>query len=131
MRYLLDTDWLIHALGEREPAYGILDRLTSGGVAISWATVAEVYEGAFDSSNPQARLIAIRHFVSSYQFIGVDDLIAETFAEIRADLRRRGELIPDFDILIAATAVAYDLTLLSFNRTHFDRVRDLRLYRLT
>jgi predicted nucleic acid-binding protein len=39
----------------------------------------------------------------------------ERFAAIRAHLRRRGELIPDFDLLLAATALHYDLTVLTAN----------------
>jgi predicted nucleic acid-binding protein len=37
-------------------------------------------------------------------------------------------LIEDFDLVIAATALHYDLTLLTFNRRHFERIPDLRLY---
>jgi len=52
----------------------------------------------------------------------------ERFAEIRAYLRRGGELISDFDILIGATAVFYDLTVLTYNMRHFKRIPDLKLY---
>jgi predicted nucleic acid-binding protein len=48
--------------------------------------------------------------------------IMEWFAEVRAFLRRRGQLIPDLDILIAATALHYGLTLLTFNRRDFARI---------
>jgi tRNA(fMet)-specific endonuclease VapC len=52
----------------------------------------------------------------------------ERFAGIRADLRRRGQIISDFDILLAATALHYDLTVLSRNIRHFNRIPDLKLY---
>jgi predicted nucleic acid-binding protein len=52
----------------------------------------------------------------------------ERFASLRASLRRRGELIPDFDIVIAATALVYDLTLLTYNLRHFSRIPDLRIH---
>jgi tRNA(fMet)-specific endonuclease VapC len=52
----------------------------------------------------------------------------ERFAETRAYLRRRGQRIADFDLLIAATALHHDLTLLTFNLRHFERVPDLKLY---
>ncbi len=54
--------------------------------------------------------------------------IVVRFAEIRALLTRRGELISDFDILIAATALHYNLTVLTFNYRHFSRIPDLNLY---
>jgi predicted nucleic acid-binding protein len=52
----------------------------------------------------------------------------ERFAFIRADLRRRGQLIPDLELLIAATALHHDLTLLTRNVRHFDRIPELRRY---
>ena len=39
----------------------------------------------------------------------------------------RGRLA-DFDLHIAATALHHDLTLLTFNLRHFDRVPNLKLY---
>ena len=47
---------------------------------------------------------------------------------MRAFLRRQGQLIPDLDLLIAATALAHDLTLVTRNRRHFSRILSLRLY---
>ncbi len=52
----------------------------------------------------------------------------ERFAETRAFLRRRGELISDFDILLGATALHHDLTVLTFNVRHLQRIPDLKLY---
>ncbi len=52
----------------------------------------------------------------------------ERFAELRAYLRRRGQLIPDFDLLIGATALQHNLTLLTFNRRDFERIPHLALY---
>jgi tRNA(fMet)-specific endonuclease VapC len=60
--------------------------------------------------------------------IPVTEPIAVRFAEIRALLMRRGELISNFDMLIAATALHYNLTVLTFNLRHFSRIPDLNLY---
>lgn len=128
MRYLLDTDWIIQTLVGRGSAGRALRQLTPGQTAISLVSVAEIYEGAFGSPNPQGHLVTFRHFVSQYHLLLPDDPIAERFAEIRAFLRRRGDLIPDFDIMIAATALHHDLTVLTFNVRHFQRIPDLKLY---
>jgi tRNA(fMet)-specific endonuclease VapC len=72
-----------------------------------------------------------RTFVSGLAVLPLDDAITETFGRTRASLRRRGLLIPDLDLLIAATALAYDLTLLTRNRRHFQRIPDLKLYEAT
>lgn len=128
MSYLLDTDWLIQALHGRRIAVSTLNQVAGSRVGISWITISEAYEGAFKSPNPQAYLASVRHFTSAYRILGVNDAIAEQFVELRAFLRHRGTLIPDFDLLIGATALQHDLTLLTFNRRHFERIPGIRLY---
>ena len=53
--------------------------------------------------------------------------IARTFGEIKAQLRRQGSLIEDFDLLVAATAWVNGLTLVTNNTAHFGRVGGLTL----
>lgn len=126
--YLLDTDWIIQTLGGRQPAVQALNRLASSPIYVSYVSVGEIYEQAFRTVDPQAHLIGFRQFLGRYQMLTLTDLIMERFGEVRAFLRRRGELIGDCDILIAATALADDLTLLTSNRRHFQRIPDLRLF---
>ena len=87
-----------------------------------------MYQQAFESTNPDAYLTSFRKFIAPFRIIPVTEPIAERFAEIRALLTRRGEFILDFDILIAATALHYNLTVLTFNYRHFSRIPDLTLY---
>jgi tRNA(fMet)-specific endonuclease VapC len=131
MPYLLDADWAIQVLRGRPDAVTGLDRLRGGGIAVSRVTIAEVYEGAFRSSNPEAGLSDMRRFFSPFLTLELDDAVAARFAEQRAFLRRRGELIADLDLIVAATALVHDLTLLTYNRRHFERVPGLKLYQPT
>jgi len=48
-------------------------------------------------------------------------------AEIYSDLRKKGELIDDIDILIAGIAKANNLVLVTHNRSHFERIMDLEI----
>ena len=126
--YLLDTDWIIQVLGNRQPAVQILRQLAGGRVFVSTITLGEVYEGAFASVNPEAHLAVIRHFLSAYHILTLTDFIMERFAELPACLRRRGQRLPDFDLLIAATALQHNLTLFTFNRRDFERIPELVLF---
>ena len=128
MTYLLDTDWVIQALARRGPAAHTLERLISSRIYVSYITIGEIYERAFTSTSPQAHLVVFRHFLSAYGLLGLSDPIMERFAETRALLRRRGQRVADLDLLIAATALHHDLTLLTFNVRHFERIPDLNLY---
>jgi predicted nucleic acid-binding protein len=59
--------------------------------------------------------------------LGVDEAICKIFGKERGRLRAAGMLVGDLDLLIGATAMHYDLTLLSNNRRHFDRIEGLRI----
>jgi predicted nucleic acid-binding protein len=128
MPYLVDADWAIQALANRAPATETLRRLAPDGLAISWATVGEVYEGAFGFPDPEAHLAVFRRFLQPFRLIGLDDPLMTRFAELRALLRRRGQLLPDFDLLVGATALEHNLTVLTFNVRHLSRIPGLRIY---
>ena len=128
MRYLVDADWLIDAAIGRPQAQHLLERLSDEGLAVSIIAVAEVYEGAFGTPDPQATLAGLRAFLSDFAILPLTDPIVEHFARLRALLRQRGQLIPDMDLLIAATAMTEDLALITRNVRHFARLPDLQLY---
>ncbi len=59
---------------------------------------------------------------------GVDDMDVVTLdkaAQIYADLKKRGRLIEDSDILIAASCLAHDYTLVTNNTKHFEHIKGL------
>ncbi len=105
-----------------------LDHLAGSRTYVSYVALGEVYEHAFRHANPQAHLVSFRNFLGFYGLLGLDDPIMERFAERRAFLRRRGEGLADLDLLIAATALHHNLTLLTFDLRHFARVPELKLY---
>ena len=48
----------------------------------------------------------------------------------KADLAKRGELIEDMDILIAATSIATNAVLVTGNSKHFERIKTLQILSL-
>lgn len=131
MAYILDADWIIQALIGEPVTARTLRRIPPPQIAVAWLTIAELYEGAYDSVNPQAQIALFHRFLAPYRFLNVNDENAAQFAELRSFLRRRGEMIGQFDMMIAAIALHYDLTVLTFNIRHFARIPDLRIYRPT
>ena len=128
MAFLIDADWVIDALGARRGAFAAVHALAPQGVSISRVTIGEIYEGAFGFPDPQLQLARLRHFLGTFDVLDLNDEIMERFAAIRAYLRRTGQMIPDFDIVLAATALHYDLTVLTYDIRHFQRIPGLKLY---
>lgn len=128
MRYLVDSDWLIDAFIGVPTAINLLARLRGEGLAVSIISYGELFEGAIGASDPAAELARFRRFLARLPLLSLDDDIMEVFARIRADLRREGQLIPDLDLLIAATAIHHQLIRLTRNVRHFVRIPELKLY---
>lgn len=126
--YLIDTDFLIDATGGIRRAVETIARLEPEGIAVSIVTVAEFYEGAFRFLESEAVLAEFRMLLEPYRVLPVTDSVAGRFGRVRASLRRQGRLIPDMDLLIAATALEAGLTLVTRNRRHFERIPELRLH---
>ncbi|MGI9037213.1 MAG: PIN domain-containing protein [Pyrinomonadaceae bacterium] len=57
----------------------------------------------------------------------MNDNIIVKAADIYADLYRRGQIIGDADILIAATALENNLSVVTNNESHFRRITDLQI----
>ncbi len=61
------------------------------------------------------------------EIVSLSDEIVDRAADIYSDLRQRGLLIEDGDILIAATAIVHGWVLVTENRRHFSRIPSLSL----
>ena len=128
MKYLVDSDWVADYLKGRPNAVALLDQLFSDGLAISIITFAEVYEGIYYGSDPKDNEEIFLRFLQGVRVPGITRSVARRFAIIRGALRARGELIPQPDILIAATALSYNLILLTRNIKDFQRIPEITLY---
>jgi predicted nucleic acid-binding protein len=117
---------MVDYLNGREPAVQLLSSLADQGVAISIVTYAELYEGIQQSSRRAEREQQLKEVTATLDVLPIDLEVAHHFGQIRADLRRRGQPIPDLDVLIAATALRNDLTLITRD-AHFRRVPGIRL----
>ncbi len=128
MKYLVDTDWLIDVYSGRPDAMRVLVRLHSLGLAVSIISHGELFDGTFGFLDADERLTRVYALLSRFDTLQLTDPVMEIFGRTRSHLRRSRQMIADLDLLIAATAVSHDLTLLTRNVRHFRRVPDLQLY---
>lgn len=128
MIYLLDTDTCVACL--RRPAgqaAGKLASVSPPDVAITAVTIAELYRGAQLSVKVAENLAKVSSFVGRFTPLPLEERAAEVAGRIDADLSRQGLRIGPYDTLIAAAALAADLTLVTHNTREFSRVAGLRL----
>ena len=105
----------------------IIQELSAAALAISVVTLGELRYGADYSDRPADNHQAIDGLLSRLTVLTVGQEAARVFGQVKADLGRKGMLIEDLDLLIAATAKAHDLTLVTNNKAHFSRIAVLRL----
>ncbi len=127
MRYLVDTDWAIDHLHQVSRVVRRLEELASDGLGLSIISLAELHDGVFGSTTPQRDEQMLRRFLDAVEVVPLDESVCRIFAEERGRLRAAGTLIGDFDLLIGATAIRHNLTLLTNNRRHFERMSNLRI----
>jgi tRNA(fMet)-specific endonuclease VapC len=77
--------------------------------------------------NRERRLGLLAEIFSPYASIPFDDAAAEAYATIRHDLEMTGGVIGPYDLMIAATALANSLTLVTHNTAEFGRIVFLQI----
>lgn len=124
--YLVETDWAVHYLRGRGDIVRKLEELQPDGLAISVISLAELYAGVYISNNPVMAEEKFKNFLATLRTLSVDLETCRIFGREQARLRREGQLIENFDLLIGATCFQHDLTLLTNNRQHFERIEGLK-----
>lgn len=127
MSFLLDTNILSAHL--KRPS-GLAHRFVqhTGRLYASSLSLAELYVWAFSRSMGDPLWLAIDDLLSTeVEVVEFDGACAHGYGRLRVDLKRRGVGIDNMDLLIAATAVARDATLVTHNTAHFAGIPGLRL----
>jgi tRNA(fMet)-specific endonuclease VapC len=126
--YVLDTNVCIELLNARDPA--LIDRFRRhrpADLVLCSIVRAELLWGARRSRRVEANLERVKAFAAPLRTLPFDDLCAEHYGIIRADLAAQGTPIGHNDTLIAAIARAHDAVLVTHNVKEFGRITGLRL----
>ena len=123
--YLVDTDIIIFGLKANRLVVEHFHRHRTHPIMISVVTYGELVFGARKSAQVERNLATAHRVAEIYPMLPVTQSVIETFAGLKADLQSAGTPLDDMDLLIAATALSHNLTLVTNNEKHFSRVPGL------
>jgi tRNA(fMet)-specific endonuclease VapC len=127
-RYMLDTDTCSYVMKRSNQA--VIKRLRAvpvSDVCISVITKSELLYGVEVSPRRMQDATALQAFLPYVEVLEFTNEAATHYAHIRADLKRRGQMIGANDLFIAAHARSLALRLVTNNTGEFGRVKDLTL----
>ncbi len=124
--YVLDTNTCIYWLKGREEIRWKIEQVGTDNLKMTVITLAELRYGAYNSQKVEENLKNIDDFLRKVRVLFLSEDAADKFGKIKADLRGAGQIIDDFDILIAAITLSNDGVLVTNNIEHFKRVERLK-----
>lgn len=125
-QYLLDTNICIYYIKGMFDLKSKFEQVGPANCFISEITLAELKFGVAKSQAKPKNQKALENFLSVIQILPIFPAL-DIFAEEKARLQKSGKIIDDFDLLIGATAVSFDLTVVTNNTSHFNRINEIKL----
>ena len=126
MSFLLDTDICsAHLKGAGAVSNRFLQYMDR--LHISTITLGELYTWALRRASSPRRLTQLQEMLRELIVIDVTPSVARTYGELRAALFDEGRPVPNMDLMIAATAIASDLTLVTHNVGDYRNVPGLTI----
>lgn len=127
VRYLLDTNIASYAIKRNVPQVRVaLLSIPMPEVGVSVVTEAELRFGVARKGASAHLKVAVEEFLLRVEILPWDSAAAKQYAELRSALEVSGTPIANFDLMIAAHALAVGATLVTHDRV-FRRVKHLKL----
>jgi len=126
--YFLDTNTCIYFLNGRSESIRRKILMTPPiEIAIPSIVKAELILGAYKGQFPEKTLEKIEKFLQPFEVVPFDDQAVYRYGEVRSKLEKEGRIIGPNDIIIAATTLYHDATLVTNNLMEFMRVEGLKI----
>jgi tRNA(fMet)-specific endonuclease VapC len=126
-KYLLDTDISVFYLRGK---YNINQKLKKiigyDNCFISEITLAELKYGAELSEKADENLYSVNEFANKIGILPIFNSL-DLYAKEKARLRKIGNMIDDFDLLIGCSAIKNGLILVTNNEKHFERIENIKM----
>jgi tRNA(fMet)-specific endonuclease VapC len=130
MKYVLDTNAVSALMRADAPAIARLRAVARADVAVPQPVIAEIRYGLARLPKSKRRQALIERwalFERELPRAEWNDDVSAQFGLLKASLEKHGKRIEDFDVAIAAHALALGASLVTANTKHMERVPGLRI----
>jgi tRNA(fMet)-specific endonuclease VapC len=126
-KYLLDTDISVFYLrGKYNVNQKLKEIIGYDNCFISEITLAELKYGAELSEKTDENLRSVNEFANKIGVLPIFNSL-DLYAKEKARLRKIGNIIDDFDLLIGCSAIKNGLILVTNNENHFERIKNIKI----
>lgn len=119
----LDTDACIAIIKQQAPYEELLQKTFSQR---TFTTTISIFELFLRKTN----IYQIENFIMDLEILNFDSRAARKASEIQKELNAKGMQLELRDIFIASTAIVNNCSLVTLNKKHFSRIKDLELLNL-
>jgi len=126
MRYLIDTNICIYFMKGLFDLDNKIEQVGYGNCYISEITLAELKYGVANSEKKKKNKAVLDNFIEEFKIVPIYNSL-DLYAKEKARLRKKGNIVDDFDLLIGVTAVSNEMTLITNNIKHFGRIENIKI----
>jgi tRNA(fMet)-specific endonuclease VapC len=131
MPYLIDSDVVIDHLADVAAATQLLEQLATDGIAVSIITYMKAYQGVLRSPHSAIARKQFEAFLETVPVLPFSQACAKRCAQLRETLHREGKRVKAraLDLMTAAIALEYGLTLVTRNIEDYNDIHGLKVYK--
>ncbi|MBQ9682518.1 MAG: type II toxin-antitoxin system VapC family toxin [Neisseriaceae bacterium] len=126
MHFLIDTNILIYRLKNMGNVNENFLKYQDNPMSISVISYGELLFGAEKSQAVEKNLATVQRIKSIFPLFDITPEIMEVYAKTKAYMKKMGKTTDDMDLLIASTAIANNLILVTHNSKHFQHIPKLQ-----
>ncbi|MGB5618895.1 MAG: type II toxin-antitoxin system VapC family toxin [Desulfobacterales bacterium] len=134
MGVILDTSVLIEAERRESEIQQFAESREEEVFGLSVISVAELLHGVHRADSIKRRLkrsAYVERVIELFPIYNFEISTARIYAELWADMSKRGIQIGAHDLIIGSTALSLGFSVVTYNRRHFKRIEGLKIETLT
>ena len=126
-KYLIDTNTWIEYFHNRSGVMEHLKEIPAENIYVSEITIAVLIYGAVHSRNEEQHLNETYEISETFNVVAISNVLRQ-YADLRHALVNQNQKnVGDFDILIGATALHYDMIVVTDNIKHFKLMPEIKI----